>query len=289
MTCSQILQHLTRRLTEYNVASPRVEAELMLAEVLHCSRTAIFLEQRPIPESAIETLKTFLERRKTGEPWQYIAGHAPFMDLELTVTPAVLIPRPETEILVETILNNLPPNAKVIDVGCGSGAIALSLAYARKDIHVLALEYSHEAMRVAQANAQNYQLDNVEFRSSNLLSSLSPAEYAQFDWIAANLPYIAEDEFKLLPREVRNFEPVLALTADEDGCALIRRLIPQAVKYLRPGGKLILEIGETQREKLWGDLDIFAEKFCIQDYCQRDRFLLAVKSSCQTGAPAPLP
>ena len=215
----------------------------------------------------MELLEKQLSRRCNREPLQYILGNAPFGELELKVTPAVLIPRCETEVLVDHAVKHLPENGKLLDVGCGSGAISLLAAYRRRDIAVTALDKSPEALAVAGENARLLDLSSrVKFHESDLLSALTEEK---FDVIAANLPYVTFDEYAELAPEVRSFEPQLALTAPDEGMALIFGLIRTAPRFLVPGGSIVLEMSPHQtvraesalKENGFSEVEIFADQF----------------------------
>ncbi len=243
-----LLLQLQRQLAAAGIEAASVEAELMLAAVLHCRRPELFLYRQEAVDPAVEAaLEPLLCRRRRREPWQYIEGVAPFMNLMLEVTPDVLIPRPETELLVELVLESLPPQADVLDIGTGSGAIALSLAFERPDLMVTAVDISPRALAVAERNRRNYALANVTLLESDLFSGVAGRRFAA---ITANLPYVSEAEYRQLEPEVRDYEPALALTAPEAGLALIRQTIEQAPDYLQPDGLLILENGAGQGESV---------------------------------------
>ena len=189
-----------------------------------------------------------LARRAKHEPMQYILGEQEFYGLSFLVTPEVLIPRPETEHLVEAALACLPLDqaARVADVGTGSGAIAVALADARPALQVTALDLSPPALHIAKLNAERHGLSaHIYFLESDLLASVANQ---RFDMIVANLPYVAAEE--VLEEQVRRWEPALALYAGPRGTELYERLIPQASRALLPGGWLLLEIGHGQHEEI---------------------------------------
>lgn len=229
----------------------RREAASLLAHVLGRDRT--FLITHAEEEVSAETLASFralLERRARGEPLQYITGHAPFFKLDFEVTPAVLIPRPETELLVETALDLLRGREAplVCDVGTGSGCIIISILHEREDARGIGLDISEAALDVAGLNARRH---NVEERLSLIRSDCFAAlreSDTRFDMIVSNPPYVAEDALEELQREVRDFEPRLALTPGGDGLEVIRRLASEAPALLQRGGHLLMEIGFDQHE-----------------------------------------
>ncbi len=241
-----LLEYAARVLAAAGVENAAAEAEEILADLAGISRSLLALRRRDaVPPELAEHLEAVLVRRRRREPWQYIAGRAWFRHLELEVTPAVLIPRPETEILVDLALRLLPSGGRAADIGTGSGAIALSLAYERPDLAVAAADISGEALAVAARNRARYGLERVELLRGDLARPLAGRT---FDLVAANLPYISETEYRILEPEVRDHEPQLALTAPEEGLALIRHLAQQAPAILAPEGVLLLEIGMSQGE-----------------------------------------
>jgi release factor glutamine methyltransferase len=226
--------------------NPRRDAEVLLAHVLGCDQTALLTHpDRLLSQDELNQWEGFLERRLASEPMQYITGAQEFFGLLLEVTPDVLIPRPETEHLVEATLEHIgrEANARVVDVGTGSGAIAVALAHARPRSHVTAVDFSLAALEVAHRNAQRHGvLDRVTFLQSNLLAAVDGAD---FDVVVSNPPYIAEGE--VLEPQVSDYEPHSALYSGPTGLEVYERLIPQAGRVLKPGGWLLLEIGFGQQ------------------------------------------
>ena len=227
-----------------------------------------------VSDEDIAEIEAILARRSTCEPIQYILGVAPFYNYELNVDKHVLIPRPETEILVEYLIKNIPQNGKLLDIGCGSGTIGVTVAYERPDVEVIAVDISLEALRVAELNRDKYQLTNVRFCQSNLFEHVE----GKFDFIAANLPYIPEIEYLECAKEVRDYEPKLALVADDDGLKLIFQTADKAAEFLQPNGQIIFENGYNQAEKIVNYLQKsgdFSEISILNDYNNYQRFTLA--------------
>lgn len=267
---------LTADFTAAGIECPDYDAALLIEECAGISRTERLLYgSRELPEDVHDRIISLAGRRIAREPLQYLTGKGYFMDLELTVTPAVLIPRPETELLVEWVLQKLPVNGRMADIGTGSGAIALSVAFERKDAVVTAVDISEAALKIAAANRDKYALD-VRLLQSDLFSALGGEK---FDMVTANLPYVTEEEYLTLEPEVRCHEPKLALTAPEDGFALIRESVRQLSEHLLPGGRSIWELDPAQAPKLAALLEEsgFQEVTIHQDYTHRDRFVSAKK------------
>jgi release factor glutamine methyltransferase len=228
--------------------SPRLEAEILLSLAINKPRTHL----RAWPDKLLATeqenqFNQLLEQRLQGRPIAYIVGHREFWSREFLVTADVLIPRPETELLVELALERMPANQtlRIADLGTGSGAIAITLALERPLTKVMALDYSSTALTIAKQNASRLQAKNIEFLQSDWLSTLPCS--AQFDLIVSNPPYIAENDPHLTQGDVR-FEPRLALTSGAEGLDAIRQIIQQAPSYLVKGGWLLFEHGYDQAD-----------------------------------------
>ncbi len=235
------------------VESPRLTIELLLAHLLKKKRMELYLEfERELDESTLAKLREMVKRRVAGEPLQYITGEVEFCGLKFMVDKRVLIPRPETELLVESVVKRKPN--KIVDVGTGSGCIAIALAKKLPEAEITALDVSPEALEVARGNGKLHQIEkNVRFLESDLLEKLPDSFMAEA--IVSNPPYIAEGEIAKLPKEVRDFEPVRALAAGEDGLKVIQRLVMGARRILSPSGFVALEIGAGQRvavEEIFG-------------------------------------
>jgi release factor glutamine methyltransferase len=225
--------------------TPHLEAEILLAQALTKPRSYLHTWPERIPElSQILHFTDLLEHRLAGEPIAYIIGRREFWSLDLVVTPATLIPRPETELLVELTLERLPPNRSlgVVDLGTGSGAIALAIARERPKIRILATDISPSALAIAQCNARRLGIHNIHFRQGDWCAALGTEV---FDLIIANPPYLTASDAHLRVGDLR-FEPRLALVASHDGLGAIRTIIGQASRYLHPGGWLLLEHGYDQ-------------------------------------------
>lgn len=225
--------------------SPRLDAELLLCRVLDRPRSYLYTwPERELNSEQQAQLESLAERRRRGEPIAHILGEREFWSLPLKISSATLIPRPETELLVETALAHIQPGhpATIADLGTGSGAIALALASERPLSRIVAVEQSPEALAIAQANARQLGLDNIVFRHG---SWFAPLNGQRFDLILSNPPYLREDDPHLQQGDVRH-EPRTALVSGADGLDDLRTIIRQAPAHLLPGGWLILEHGYDQ-------------------------------------------
>ncbi len=227
--------------------SPALDARLLLEHASGRDHAYLIAhDDEPLAAGALVAYERLLERAVAHEPIPYLLGHAPFFGREFIVTQDVLIPRPETEQLVEYALawGRARGELRAVDVGTGSGCIAVSLAASLPRATIVAVDVSPAALSVAAANAARHASGRVGLVRGNLLEAIAPG----FDLITANLPYIAPEEWPTLPIGVKSYEPVLALDGGEGGLRLIRELLPQAAERLRPGGLLLLEIGWRQGE-----------------------------------------
>ena len=233
----------------------RADAELLLRHVLQRDKAWIVAHGlTPLPAAEAERIHRLLQplllRRAVGEPVQYILGETEFFGLNFAVSPAVLIPRPETELLVEQVLAvaRTLASPRILDIGTGSGAIAIALAAALPQAHLVAVDLSPAALDLAHQNAQRHGLaDRIHFLESDLFSTLSGQ---RFDVVVSNPPYVPLQDASTLAVEVRDHEPALALFAGDDGLAVYRRLIPAARRHLAPGGLLALEFGFGQQQPI---------------------------------------
>ncbi|HEX4999537.1 MAG TPA: peptide chain release factor N(5)-glutamine methyltransferase [Terriglobia bacterium] len=250
MTLRDALLQGARRLETSGVANPRLNAETLLAHTLGVDRAYLYAhDDRELPHTQREAFETLLDTRASGVPTQYIVGHQEFFGRHFIVSPAVLIPRPETELLIETALDILPPESRaaVLDIGAGSGAIGVTLALERPQARIFATDVSAAALSVARDNAARLGA-HVSLALMDLGAGIGGA--AVFDLVVSNPPYISRGDAATLQREVRDHEPSVALFAGEDGLDVIRRLIPEAARLLSPGGWLLFEIGAGMRESV---------------------------------------
>jgi release factor glutamine methyltransferase len=282
-TIQRIIQWSTGFLKDKNVTeSPRLEAEILLAHALGCKRIQLYTSfDKPVTSQEREPFKASLKRRVTGEPVAYITGERDFMSLTFRVTPDVLIPRPDTETLVETVIERLQDRSseelRILDVGTGSGCIAISLAKKLPVAVVTAWDISEKALAVARDNAVSNEVSNVMFSNRNALDAGNWNGSETFDVIVSNPPYIAHSEKSDLSPSVRDYEPHEALFADVEGLEFYREFAERARKALNPGGFLAVEIGYRQAEKVsdllrangWSDVQV------VKDLGKNDRVVIA--------------
>jgi release factor glutamine methyltransferase len=266
VTLREGLASATSRLTAANTPSPRMNAELLLMFTLECDRA--YLHAHPERKLSADEQRRYgqaLAERERGLPAQYITGHQEFWGMDFIVTPAVLIPRPETEHVIETVLERVrvPPSAallRIVDVGTGSGCIALALAKELPSAEIHATEISTAALEIARANAARLQLAaRVQFHQTDLLEGV---EAGAFDFVVSNPPYVGESEEDQVQLQVRKYEPRNAVFGGATGLEVIERLIPQARELLKPRGWLVMEISGTIAERVqqllagWNEVDI---------------------------------
>ena len=271
MQLKEALASAVERLEAANVGSPRMNAEVLLMFVLCADRAYLYAHpERELTAEEENRYGEVLGQRATGIPSQYITGHQEFWGLDFVVSPAVLIPRPETEHLVEAVLELARgvPSPKLVDVGTGSGCVALALAHELKDAEVCATDLSADALETARANAARLQLESrVQFLQCDVLrpvpnqnppviptEDFSPSggtclsDFRDFDFVVSNPPYVGFGEADKVQRSVFEFEPRMAVFAGENGLDVIHPLIEQAHQALKPGGWLALEIGYSMRD-----------------------------------------
>jgi len=249
MTAASLLAEGTRRLALAGLDCARQDALRLMAQALGTDRLTVYVEpRRPVDARAAASFRALVDRRAGHEPVQHILGFEEFCGLKIAVTPDVLIPRPETEGLVERALELLAdrPGALVADIGTGSGAIACALAAARADLEVLAVDQSLGALAVASDNVRALGLaSRVRLLAGDLFGPLASLADS-LDMVVANPPYCPSGVIPTLPAEVERFEPRMALDGGPDGMRVLRRIIAEAPRFLRPGAWLLMEIGEEQ-------------------------------------------
>jgi release factor glutamine methyltransferase len=272
-----ILQKSIQFLQKKEVPEAKLSAEWLMAEALGYKRLDLYLRQDEIiPPATLAKLRGWIKRRSEREPWQYIVGHAAFMDLDLKVDARVLIPRPETEELVVHLIESLKPiNPKhLLDLGTGSGAILLSLLKAFPNAEGVGVDQSADALCVAKENATRLGLDGrTQWVQSNWLDGVE----GLFDAIAANPPYLNAQEVLDAEPEVKDHEPYNALMAPDEGAADLKHILDHARHHLHPSGTLILEMGIHHGPLLKAHAEALGYKrvAILKDLSKRDRFLMA--------------
>lgn len=250
----QLLKFATESLQSAQIDDARRQASLLLMDLLNCNQAYLLAHDKDeVEDILVEKYKVAVERRAQGEPLQYISGKQEFYGRDFIVTPDVLIPRPETELLVEFLLKlakeNKISNPNILDVGTGSGCITVTLAIELPNAKITAIDISPKALAIAKQNAAKHQVDKkITWVISDLVSNLRNSE--QFYFCCANLPYVNPEELETLAKEVKDFEPHLALFAENQGQALIKRLIQEIVPFICKSGYLICEIGFGQEKDL---------------------------------------
>jgi release factor glutamine methyltransferase len=280
-----ILSLSTDYLERYAVSHPRLNAELLLSDVLGVSRIQLYLQHdKPLVEQELTALRKLLKARAAHKPIQYLLGRTEFFSLPFLVTEGVFIPRPETEILVEEVIRYLesfvgPEDIVVFDVGTGCGCIAISLAHSIERCHVHASDISPDAVSLAKSNAlKSGVADRVTVLQGDLFEPYRGNATLKADVIVSNPPYIPEDDWDSLPDEVKGYEPRNSLVAGKAGLDVIRRIIHSAGPFLKPGGRLFLEIGQGQRDAVVSLFKVRKNYMDIQsrqDYNRTERVVSA--------------
>jgi release factor glutamine methyltransferase len=287
-TIKELLDLTTTYLKQKAIDSPRLCAEILLSHQLKKTRVELYLNfDQPLRSEEVAGFRSLVRRRTKREPLQYITGHQEFWSLDLVVNPTVLIPRPETEILVEESLklwqsgllsDTITP--MILEVGTGSGAIAIALATEIEGARIWASDISPDALLLAEENAQHHNLgQRITFCEGDLLEPFNGSSVA-FDMIVSNPPYIATEEFPSLAPEIRCYEPRAALDGNEGGMRFIERLIFESGAYLREGGWLLVEMDPHQTEQALNLIDsapCFGYKERIMDYRGSYRMIKAQK------------
>ncbi len=252
-TVGRLLKWTTDYLQDHHADSPRLDAEILLAEAMDCQRIELYTAFETVPdEHPRAAFRQLVSRRAEGTPVAYLVGRREFYSMSFRVTPDVLIPRPETEFLIVALLDLVKERSAgeevtICDVGCGSGIVAVCAAKHLPEARVTALDISPAALEVAADNARQHGVaDRIEFVQSDLLTGLPDGQC--FDFIASNPPYVSEPEFESLPRDVRDYEPRLALVGGPQGTEVTEKLVAEASSRLRPGGHLLVEINPALHE-----------------------------------------
>jgi len=235
---------------EKDFDNPRLEIEWLLCALLDCNRIDIYLRfEEPLSKQQLKKLKTWISRRIKKEPLQYITGSCDFYGRDFIVNPNVLIPRPETERLIDIALNRLDNSSelRILEVGTGSGCIAVTLGLEIPNSYIYAVDISPNALEVANINKQRQKAENVNFLEMDILKFI-PDE--TFDCLISNPPYIPKEELKVLMKDVKDYEPLIAITDNSDGLIFYKKFADIASNIIKPGGYIILEVGLKDHPKL---------------------------------------
>jgi release factor glutamine methyltransferase len=238
-------------LLQKGIESPRTNAELLLGHILGCKRLDLYLLfERPLSENEIKNYREYIKRRGNFEPLQYIVGTIEFYSLELKVNPSVLIPRPETELLIENILNQFPKeqNLVILDIGCGSGNIAIALAVNLPSSKIVSTDVSQEALFVAKENSERHNVaGRIKFVRHDILKN-DLNSFPMFDVVVSNPPYVSKENYSTLQKEIKDFEPVIAVSDERDGYTFYREISTKAAAKLKQNGKLFFEVAQGQSD-----------------------------------------
>jgi len=287
-TIGELLKVSADYLKQKGIEAPRLSAEILLAHQLRLTRIKLYLQyDQPLTEQEVEGYRALIRRRLSREPIQYITGTQEFWSMEFMVSPSVLIPRPETEVLIEqaVALGRENPSLQgegvhLLDLGTGCGALAVALAREFEKALVFATDLSEEALRVARINAERHGVRaRIEFRAGDWFAPFAEKEI-RFHMILSNPPYIPSEAFGALSPEVREHEPRMALDGREKGMADIMRILREAGRYLYPGGWILMEMDTEQTlaaVRIIEESGRFAEHRRIRDYSHRDRVVMARK------------
>ena len=282
LTVLQAINLSTEYLEKKGIESSRLNAELLLASILTCKRFDLYLKfDQPLKENEISLYREYIARRGKFEPLQYITCEVEFYGLNFKVSSAVLIPRPETEILVELIINKYKdkPGLTVLDIGTGSGNIPVALAKNLPGSKIVTIDISEEALIVAKQNAElNGVTENIEFIQQDIFNNSFPNNF-HFDLIVSNPPYVEKNEYGNLQEEIVNYEPRIAVTDEGDGYSFYKRIVEISKIHLKPGGELYFEMAKGQSNQITSILESsgLKEIKIIKDYLQIERVICGEK------------
>jgi len=253
LTVLESLNLSTDYLQKLGIESPRINAELLLASILNCKRLDLYLAfDKPLSEEELEKYRNFIKRRGKFEPLQYITGSVEFYGIEIKVNPSVLIPRAETEILIDAVIEQVKTKEEItiLDIGCGSGNVAIALAANIPNCKVFGTDISKDALKISMENAEIVGVKNkTEFHLKDILSD-DFSELPKMDIIVSNPPYVSEEKFAALRNEIKYFEPNIAVTDFSDGYKFYKAISERAKQLLKPGGKIFFELSENQHIKV---------------------------------------
>ena len=282
LTVLEALNTASDYLSKKGINSARLNSELLLTHILNCKRLDLYLSfERPLQKNEIDNYRELLKRRSTFEPLQYIIGKVEFYGLEFEVNPSVLIPRPETELLVEAVIELLKKhqNPNILDIGSGSGNISIALAKNIPSCKIVGLDISEEAIETARRNARLNEVgEQLLFIKKNVLSEVEISEN-KFDAVVSNPPYISAEEFLNLDPELRLYEPRFALTDENDGLSFYRRISALSKSLLKNNGKIFFEVGAGQSEEVKRILldDDYKSIVIKKDFSDIERIIIGEK------------
>ncbi len=277
LTVLESLKLSTDFLEKKGIESPRLNAELLLSEILKCKRLDLYLKfDQPLKENEVDIYREWIARRGKFEPLQYIIGNVEFYGLPFKVTPDVLIPRPETEILVEEVIKFCKNKIglKILDIGTGSGNIPIALAKNLNAAEVTTIDISEKALSIARENAAaNGVEEKIHFITEDVKNYLNGY---QFDILVSNPPYVSKEEYPILQNEIRNYEPIAAVTDSNDGLDFYRTIAERAKVLLKNNGKIFLEVGKDQAKLVAAIIEQngFINIYFVKDYQQIDRVVV---------------
>ncbi len=285
-TVKDVLFWTSDYFSEKDIPSPHLNAELLIAHVLECSRLDLYMKyDRPLAERDLSLIKKLIKSRASHYPIQYLLGSTEFYGIPIIVEEGALIPRPETEILVDAVISYIKKSDQktwtMLDIGTGTGnipiAISKSFKDTEKDIHIVATDISGKAIQLAGKNIDNLKIENITLLLSDIFDKVTKT----YDCIISNPPYVSENEFKELPKEVRDHEPKEALFAKEDGLEFYHTILKNAGKYLKDDGRIFFEIGAYQKDGVSKLAEEYNYKIIDikQDYNDFDRVLILQKNT----------
>lgn len=281
ITVLEAIRLSTEYLDKKKIDSPRINAELLLAHIIGCKRLDLYLAfDRPLTEPELNIYRGLIKRRASYEPLQYIIGTVEFYGLVFKVTPSVLIPRPETELLVENIIKELSDKEQlnILEIGCGSGNIAISLAYHLKQAQIITTDISDAALNLAKENSQKLGVaDRISFIRHNILTD-DLLKFSMFDLVVSNPPYVSLQSYSSLQKEIMDFEPRLAVTDESDGLTFYRIISEKVSGNIKKGGKLFFEISHGQCDDVKSIMtkNNFSKIEVIKDYQNIERIVVGV-------------
>ena len=277
----ELLEWTTGYFEKHHIPNPRLDAEVLLGHLLQKSRLQLYLHfDMPVFQDDLTVFRELIKKRIARTPISYLTNRKEFMSLDFYVDERVLIPRPETEFIVETILKTKGGTPqRLLEIGTGSGVIAIAIAINMPEYEIIATDISKDALGVAEKNRDAHDCtDRITLLHGDLFEPIKTLHSSQFNWIVSNPPYVMSGEHDTLSPDIRDYEPHIALFAGEDGLSIIRRLITEAPNYLHPEGKLIFEIGDKQAEQvkeLLEEQPAYQNYQFIKDYAGIERVVLA--------------